>query len=75
MIAHLPTKHKTSLDIPTLLKMLEACGPQSFVASAIVPATIRSWELRHDYPKRLSAIAVAGGFTFSLKGGTDVSPK
>jgi len=51
--------------------MLEADPrPQLFAANAGVPATVRNWMLRHHYPKRLSAITLAGGFALSLKGDT-----
>jgi hypothetical protein len=71
MMQPLPIKTKSSLDIPKLLSMLEADPrPQLFAANAGVPATVRNWMLRHHYPKRLSAITLAGGFALSLKGDT-----
>jgi hypothetical protein len=76
----LPTKSKTSFDVPSLLATLER-GPQDFRATFMAICTIRNWMLRHNYPKRLSHAAIGEpgkkpiGYRLTLKGMYDVSPE
>ncbi len=63
----IPTKSKTSFDIPKLLSILEKNGPQDVQASWMAIATIRNWLIRHPHPKRLSATVIPGGYHVSLK--------
>ncbi len=74
----LPTKSKTSLDIPRLLSLLEK-GPYDAQCQFIAVATVRNYMTRHQYPKRLSHAAIKDatgrvvGYTLSLKAPYDAN--